>query len=66
MNKQEFIKEQCGKLNMNEEIFSEKFTALPCACGKTECKGWARVKNNDIAIKHHMDNFAPKYEGLLH
>jgi hypothetical protein len=59
MTKDEFIAGYCRRSGVTWEYLSQHKTALPCACGENGCDGWAMVSNNELAIKAHMDLYAP-------
>ena len=58
MTRDEFIAGYCERSGVTWEWLSQRYAALPCACGEKGCDGWAMVGHP--MIEHHMQFYAPQ------
>jgi len=59
MTKEEFIKQYCEGSFLDPNKFHLKFFALPCECGAINCKGWATIARDPIAVFNHTSLYMP-------
>jgi len=53
MTKEEFIAGYCEKSKLTWDELKATQVALSCACGDSDCSGWAMVTNTPESVRDH-------------